>query len=71
MNFDTYLELPTHKRAELILSPIDNLLKTPFWMERLNTALVSGSPLVVSFDKGLINEYWNLINFKNHSKCHN
>ena len=66
MDFKSYLEMPIHRRAELILAPIKNIWNVPFWQERLNTAITNHAPLAVSLDKQLLNEYWNIMTFKNH-----
>ncbi len=60
MDFNTYLEMPIEKRVEFILAPIENIFSVPLWQERLNTAITKFSPLVVSFDKQLIDEYWTI-----------
>ncbi|WP_374464171.1 hypothetical protein [Chryseobacterium sp.] len=60
MDFNTYLQMPIKKRVEFILTPIENIFSAPLWQERLNTAITKYSPLAVSFDKQLINEYWTI-----------
>jgi len=63
MEFQTYLSKPVKERIKIISQQASS--KTPFWQERLNTAIAKHSPSAVSFDKRLVNEYWNIMHFKN------
>lgn len=65
MDLTTYLQLPIRERYGFISKPITGMEKTPFWQERLNTAVINHSPITVSFNNELIKEYWDIINFKN------
>lgn len=65
MDLMTYLQLPVKERFMIISKPITVMARTPFWQERLNTAIINHSPITVSFNEELIKEYWDIINFKN------
>jgi hypothetical protein len=58
MDFHNYISKPTKERIEIINEQISS--KTPFWQERLNTAIKNNSPLTVSFNQQLVSEYWEL-----------
>ena len=59
MNLETFLSMPVSDQAKLIKQPIRST--TPFWMERLNTALLKNSPNALAFlDERLVTIYNNL-----------
>ena len=60
MELNKYLQLPINERYEIVKTA--NGYTAPFWLERLQTALLNHSPLVVMISKTLLNEYWNLLN---------
>lgn len=66
MDFNKYLQLPIKERFEIVKTA--NGYTAPFWLERLQTAILNCSPLVVMIDKRLVDEYWNLHNYKTKRK---
>ena len=59
MYISEYLQLPAEDRKEIAIQPVTG--NTPFFLERLQTALKFKNPLAVMFDKRLVEEYYNLI----------
>lgn len=59
MTFEEYLKLPIESRKEIIKQPIK--VNTPFWQERLTTAIEYQSPLCLIIDDRLVKEYWDLV----------
>jgi hypothetical protein len=60
MEFQNYLLEPVKERIEIINQQVNS--ETPFWQERLNTAIKNNAPLVVSFNQQLVKEYWEIKN---------
>ena len=58
MTIIDYLQLPIAERKQIISEPVG--IKDTFEIERLKTAIKYSNPLAVSFDKRLIELYWNL-----------
>lgn len=59
MDLNTFLTLPISEKKQIVEQP--QCIKTPFWLERLKTAVETRSPLAVFFSKELMQEYWNII----------
>ncbi|WP_185269184.1 hypothetical protein [Chryseobacterium indologenes] len=58
MTITDYLQKPIAERKQIITEPVG--IKDSFEIERLKTAIKYSNPLAVSFDKRLIELYWNL-----------
>lgn len=59
MDLNKFLTLPISEKKQIVGQ--QQSTKTPFWLERLKTAVETRSPLVVFFSKELTQEYWNII----------
>lgn len=58
MSITDYLQKPIGEIKQIVTEPVG--IKDTFEIERLKTAIKYSNPLAVSFDKRLIELYWNL-----------
>lgn len=58
-----YLQKPIAERLQVVLNA--KWQTAPFWVERLQTALLNYNPNAVMMDETLVAEYFDLLNFKN------
>lgn len=58
MTIENYLSEPIAKRQDIVKNA--DWRKCPFWLERLQTAIINSNPAAVMFDKILVTEYWTL-----------
>lgn len=58
-----YFKKPIAERLDMVLSA--KWQTAPFFIERLQTAILKHNPAAVMMDEALVTEYFDLLNYKN------
>lgn len=64
ITLEEYLALDEKNRIQYVKNVNFAIQETPFWLERIQTAVKENNPFAVNFNSNLASDYWAIKNAK-------